>query len=233
MHSTEKSVTISKGYVFYKNLLLLYPELYRKEFAEEMLLMFEDIYQETFVKQGKIDITFWLSLSFDITKNAVEQHIHLCKKQGMKKYLTKTLHINRYNIIGALLLLPFLSVFAIDIIARIAQGDVTHYNRPVYLYLSHTIFYWTPILFIWVILFPALAVLLNFVPLIQKGIKKNRLFFQLSFIKQNAVSFAILAVGMGFLAIVKLHDFAPCFVHGLVKIGITQIPRIFSVCSTI
>src|SRR6185437_14594929 len=115
MYSIEKTVPVSKGYIFYKNLLLLYPQQYRKKFGHEMLTLFEDIYHETLVKSGKIGFTFWLSINFDIAKSAFEQHRQLLKKQGMKKYSQQTLHINKYNIIGGLLLLPFFSMFVIEV----------------------------------------------------------------------------------------------------------------------
>ncbi len=233
MHDTEKSVAVTKGYVLYKSLLILYPESYRKKFEQEMLTIFEDISQEQLRKSGKTGISFWLSLSFDIARSAAEQHMQLLKKQGMKKYIHQTLLINRYNIIGALLLLPFLTVFAIDVLARILQGDLVHYNRPVYNYLSHTPFYWTPNLFIWVILFPALAVFTNLIPLIKNSIKKRKTIFQFVFLRENAVTLLILAVGLGFLAIIKLHDFAPCMIHGLLRVGIGQLPKIISVCKNV
>ncbi|SRR5258708_22323 len=182
MDKIEKSLVITKGYVFYKSLLLLYPDIYRKKFGQEMLILFADIYKETIAKKGKVGFVFWFAVFLDTTKSALEQHLQLVKKQGVKKYLQNTLRINRYNIIGALLLLPFLSVFVIDLVARISQGDLVHYNRPVYNLLSHTLFYWTPILFIWVILFPTLAILVNLIPLIQNIVKKhqtvNRVFFE-------------------------------------------------------
>lgn len=223
-------MTVTREYVFFKTLLLLYPASYLRKFGKEMLITFEDMYQEKMLRDGEIGFTFWFSIFLDIIKSTFEQHRVALKKQGMKKYVNKTLHINRYNVIGTLLLLPFLSVLSIDLLARFAQDDITHYNRPLYLYLSHTVFYWTPILVIWVILFPTLAVLLNLIPLIQNIIKKHGSLFKLSFIKHNALTLTILAIGLGFLAIIKLHDFAPCIFHGLLRFGVGKLPYIFSYC---
>lgn len=228
MLNSEKLVVISKAQRVFQNLLLLYPDTYRKKFGQEMLIAFEDLYTERLINERKSGIFFWLVISLDIVKSAFEQHRELIIKKGMKKYIRQTLHINIYNIIGGLLLLPFLSVFFIDLIARIAQGDLTHYNRPVYALLSHSLLYWFPVLFTWVILFPALAIIINLIPLIKNILKKYGSF--LLFIKQNVITLAIFAVGLAFLAIIKLHDFAPCFLHGLLKVGINQLPQIFSVC---
>lgn len=230
MHNTERLLSISKEQKVFHTLLLLYPEQYRKRFADEMLLTFEDLYQEKVAQEGQAGILFWLRISFDIFISALEQHRKQMQKLGMKKYLGKTLHINKYNIIGLVLLLPFFSVFLISLFARIAQGDLTHYNRPVYSLLSHSLLYWFPVLFTWVILFPALAIIVNLVPLIKNIIKKHGSLFEFSFIRQNAITLLILAVGIGFLAIIKFHDFAPCFIHGILQVGVGQLPKIISVC---
>jgi hypothetical protein len=230
MHNTEKSVVVSTSYIFFKNLLLLYPNRYRKKFGQEMLFTFDDLYQEKLHRDGKIGILFWVVIFFDITKTAFEEHGIEMKKKGMKRYVQKTLNINKYNIIGALLLLPFFSVFFIDLAARIAQGDMIHYNRRIYAFLSHTIFYQTPVLFIWVILFPILAAILNLIPVLQNNKNKQESPFHFSFVKQNLISLSLIAIGLGFLAIIKLHDFAPCIVHGLIHIGVGRLPYIISFC---
>lgn len=220
--------TFAKRYITF--FLQLYPIPYRKKFGQEIYYVFQDVYNEELAKHGKVTGGFWILQAFDFIKSAGEQHVSLINKIGMKKYLNKSLHINRYNVIGFILLLPFLSVFLIDVISRIAQGDLTHYNRPVYTMLSHTLFYWTPILFIWVIVSPTLAVLINLIPLIQNLKKKHAEIKLFTFIRQNIVTLLIVAIGLGFIAIIKLHDFAPCVFHGTLKIGIGQLPHIISVC---
>jgi len=230
MYSTEKLVLPSKAQRIFQNLLLLYPEQYRKRFEDEMLLTFEDLYQEKVALDGQAGVLFWLRISFDIFATALEQQGKQMQKLGMKKYMGKTFHINKYNIIGFVLLLPFFSVFLISILARIAQGDLTHYNRPLNAFLSHSLLYWFPVLFTWVILFPALAVLLNIIPLLKALNKNHGFLFAFFFIKQNAFTLLILAVGLGFLAIIIFHDFAPCFVHGILRFGPGKLPSIVSYC---
>jgi len=230
MHNTEKSVAVPITYIFFKSLLLLYPDTYRRKFEEEMVMTFEDMYQEKMLKDGETGIPFWFHIYMDIVANAFEQHWQLLRKQGLKKYTEQTLHINRYNIIGGLLLLPFFSVFLVDIIARIAQGDVTHYNRPVYSLLSHSLLYWFPVLFTWVILFPVLAVLINLFPLIKNILKKHGSVLRFDFIRQNIISLTLLTIGLGFLAIILLHDLGPCVVHGLLRFGFGKLPYILSFC---
>lgn len=210
-------------------MMLLYPSEYRVRFGHEMFLVFQDMYFSEIEKTGKVGILFWLSQIADMTTSVIEQHKLLIIKKGMKKYLQQTLPYTIYNIIGGILLLPFFTLFAIDFAARIAQGNMTHYNRPVYAFLSHTPLYWSPVLFSIAILFPAIAVLLNVIPLAQQLIKKHISLFSFTFLKQNIVSLVLLIIALGFLANIKLHDFVPCFVHGITRIGL-NIPQIYSVC---
>lgn len=210
--------------------LSLYPEDYRQHYGQEMYVLFADIYQEELARHGKVGITFLLMQVIDALQSIVEQHIQMMEKIGMKNYLQKTFHINKYNVIGGILLLPLVMVFSIDVVSRVVQRDLVHYNRPVYSLLSHTPFYWYPVLFTWAILFPMLAVLINLVPLFQSFGKNKTTIFSKVFVKKNLGSIIVLAIGLGFLALLKLHDFAPCTIHGLLRFGIGQLPHILSVC---
>ncbi len=148
----------------------------------------------------------------------------------MKKYLQQTLHFNIYNIVGGILLLPFLLLFTIDLISRIVQADLTHYNRPVYAFLSHTFIYYTPVLFSIAILFPTLAVLLNLIPVVQTIIKNRKTIKKFAFVRLNLLSIVLLIIGLGFLAIIKLHDFVPCMLHGLLRLTFDKFPQLVSFC---
>jgi hypothetical protein len=209
-------------------LLLLYPTQYRKEYGREIELVFYDLYQEEIAKKGNAGFRFWFSQVGDILQSVIEQHKELVLKVGMKRYLQQTLHVNKYNVIGFLFLLPFLLMFTTDLISRIAQGDLTHYNRPVYHYLSQTPLYWTPVLFSIVVLFPLIAVTVNVIPLLQQ--KKKRM-FSLVYLRKNIITFIIILAGLGCIAIIKLHDFMPCMIHGLLKeAGLINFSKVFAVC---
>ncbi|MCL5797311.1 MAG: hypothetical protein M1366_00730 [Patescibacteria group bacterium] len=218
-------------YTFYSMLLLFYPPDYRRKFGQEMFLTFQDMYREEMMEKGKASTGFWLEVIGDAFSSAVGQHLQMIQKQGVRKYSRETLNLNKYNIIGGILLLPAFGIFALDIVSRVLQGDIVHYNRALYAFLSHTPLYRTPILFSWVILFPLLAVLINLVPVINYFRRKHTVKISVLFIERNLISIAILGVGLFFLAIVKLHDFAPCMLHGLLKVGGSQMLKIISVCS--
>lgn len=211
-------------------LISFYPIRYQKQFGTEMQLLFLDVYSEELIKKGRVGAIFWLSQIADLTKSIIIQHFFMLQKNGLKKYLRQEGHINKYNFWGGLLLLPILSIFIIDTISRITQGDLTHYNRPVYAFLSHTFLYSYPVLFTWVILFPLLAILINLIPIILNSQKKHASLVDLSFLAKNIISVILICIGLGFLIIIKFHDFAPCTIHGILNVGIGQLPHIISVC---
>ena len=148
----------------------------------------------------------------------------------MQKSKRSRFSLSAPNIIGLILLLPICTVFCIDLIARIVQGDLTRYNRPVYALLSHSPLYYFPVLFTWVILFPLLAVLINVTALIKNMNKQKTSFFSLAFLTRNIGAIIIFVISLGFLAILKLHDFAPCFIRGLQIVGIGHLSKILEVC---
>lgn len=230
MYETNQLSLPTSAEIFFNFLLQFYPQSYRKRFGQEMLFVFKDTYQEELKKRGKVGIGFWLVQVGDITKSVLEQHIDEIGKKGMKKYLQQTLHINTYNIISLVFLLPVILMTGIEIISRIVQGDLTHYNRPVYAFFSHTFLYWTPVLFTWVILFPLIAAILSLIPLIKSLAKKNTPLFSWVFIQKNILGIAILLFGLGFIALIRLHDFAPCVIHGLTHVGFGQFSHIIAVC---
>lgn len=229
-NSNEITVAKPRADGLYRTLLFLYPESYRKRFGQEMLFLFYDLYKEELAKRGNIGVGFWVSICLDSLQSAMIEHLLLMKKQGIKTYLQQTWHINRYNVIGGILLMPFFLMFIIDLVSRIMQGDLTHYNRPVYALLSHTPLYWTPVLFTIMIIFPLLAILSNVVPILMNISKKHAGILSWSFVRRNSISLLLVSIALGFIAIVRLHDFAPCMMHGILKVGVGRLPEIIAVC---
>ncbi len=223
-----KSISIPGNVEGLFNLLLfLYPAEYRQRFGREMRLVFSDMYIDELTKNGRPSLGFWLFQVMDMTTSIIGQHLDLLKKIGVKKYLRQELQVNKYNIVGGFLLLPIITMSVIDLFSRIAQGDLLHYNRASYVFLSHTFLYRTPVLFAWVILFPLLSSVINIIPLII-NLRKNA--SKLLFIKKNIISIFILSIGFFFVLLIRLHDFAPCVIHGIINIGVNQMPRIINFC---
>ena len=185
-----------------------------------MLLIINDLKRDELREKGRIKFSFWAFQYSDVSKSLFSEHIDFLNKSGFRKYFK----LNNFNIIGGVLMLPAFTVFMIDILGRIAQGDLTHYNRGIYNFLSHTPLYWTPVLFTWIIAFPAIAIILNIISVLKN--RNNRVF-----VRKNYASFLILFFGLFLLFLVKFHDFAPCFVHGLFLKGFGNLNLIIGVCS--
>lgn len=212
--------------------LFLYPKQYRNKFGQEIRLLVTELYQEERNKKGTVGLGFWFSQAGDVTKSVIEQHIDEIGKKGMMKYVQNTLHINKFNVIGGILLLPAITVFFIDVFSRIVQGDLAHYNHPVYSFMSHTPLYWQPVLVTWVIVFPLLAVGINLIPLLKNLITKHHNKIKSwNFLWQNLITLLLLGFGTFFILLVKFHDFGPCMLHGIARLGFEHFNHIVEVCN--
>ncbi|HEV2339354.1 MAG TPA: hypothetical protein VGT05_01145 [Patescibacteria group bacterium] len=221
----------AKAEQFYKTLLCMYPEIYRKRFGNEMLFVFQDLYQEESVNHGKADILFWFAIVTDTIKSAMLQHIILIQKHGIKNYF----HINIYNIMGAVFLLPFLMLFCIDFFSRLIQGDFTHYNRVTYNYISHTMLYNTynghaPLLWTVLILAPCLAVVINCVPVFASVIQRKIKSTIKTLFLANPLAFVIIAIGAFCLLVVYGHDSIPCVMNRIYNHGFGNVGHMVSFC---
>lgn len=152
------------------------------------------------------------------------------KKQSIRNYF----HINRFNVIGTILLLPFLVLLGIDFLGRLIQGDFMHYNRAFYNVVSHTILYGSyngqvPFLWTILILFPILAVVFNLIPFVISLKQSKKSTFETLFF---ANPLAVIIIGIGFFSLVVVfgHDVIPCFVYGILSHGLGNIGRIISFC---
>lgn len=227
MTKTHNAVTKSKEEILFSIMLSFYPDSYRKRFGREMMYVFQDLCQQEIADNGTLSVGFWFSIMTDSLLSIVTQHLNEMGKKGIKKYFRQTWHVNKYNIIGFIFLLPFLLMFAVDFISRVAQGDLIHYNRPVYHYLSGTPLYWTPVLFTIVVVLPILALVINVVQIFLNKSKKS---FSLGFMRRNLISAVIICVALGCISIVEFHDFLPCMVHGILSGKLTQFSRLLSFC---
>ena len=224
----EHGMVEDKADRFYELLLLLYPEAYRNRFGVEMLYTFQDMRAEERTKHGNPGVGFWSTIVIDTLLSALREHGEALRKEGMKKYLQQTLKLNNYNLVSMILLLPFLIMGCIDLAGRILQGNLGHDNPAIYAALSQTPLYWYPILFTWVILFPILAVIISLIPLAINSKKSS--WRSIDYLKQNPVSVIIITVGILLLAVVILHDFAPCMVNNIMLQGFGHFQSIISLC---
>lgn len=230
MHETIKLSLPTNTERIFNLMLLFYPKSYRKLYGQEMRTLFQDMYHEELGKNGRVGLKFWMHQIQDIFKSVIEQHMDAIRKKGMKKYLSQALNVNKYNVIGAIFLLPIVFMIVIEFISRVIQGDMFHYNRSFYHFISHSPLYWSPVLFTWVIIFPLIAIFINIIPLVKRSSKTKPSFFSFKFLEQNIVSILILFAAFTFLFLLKFHDFIPCMMQGIIRIGFGKIPYILSIC---
>ena len=229
MYDTEETVLPStKPDAFYKILLLVYPEPYRKHFGEQMLFAFEDMYQAELEKHGKIRLGFWFSIFLDTTESVITEHINMIKKQGIKNYL----NINKYNVIGGILLLPFVLILGSDFIGRVVQGDFSHPNMGVVGFLSRSVLYGGYDKLLWAILVfaPLMAAILNLIPVISSLKRKKEKLTISTLLFTSPLSLLIVGMGLLFILIEAGHDAVPCFVNHLISNGLGNIWQTILVC---
>ena len=162
----------------------------------------------------------------DIAKGVIEQHSDVVRKQGMKKYF----HLSNYNIIGLILLLPFLTLLGLDFLGRLAQGDFVHYDRAWYAAITQSVLYREPFVLQIIFIFaPCLSVVLNSIPVL-KSLQRTKKYTARTLFFANPIAFIVMALGLLCLLIVYGHDFAPCMVHGIFHGGLFYFLQLFSVC---
>ncbi|MCL4367114.1 hypothetical protein M1563_03005 [Patescibacteria group bacterium] len=226
----QQSIALGKYQLLYQTLLGLYPRQYQNRFGSEMLEVFTELYQEEIDKHGSAGIYFWFAIWGDLLKSVLTQHWELMQKQGMKKYLKSTFNINIYNVTGGLLILPFMVMLGLDLVSRLIQGDLTHYNRSYYQLLSQTFLMQGPAQLFWVIIFPLAALIINLIPFFKTAYtQQNRLAIK-SLVLTNLLAVAIMSVGLFALLLAFGHDYIPCFFHHLFLDGLDQIAKTALFC---
>jgi hypothetical protein len=217
---------------FYRALLWLYPEAYRNQFGEQLELVFDDLCQEELSRHGRLEAGFWGWVIADTLRGAAVEQGAALTDQGMKRYLQTTLHVNRFNVLGLLLLTPFFVMLGVDGLGRIAQGDLLHPNQAWYAVLARTPLYtFPPALFSVVLLLPALAMLINCIPILSRlrQYRHNTLTLG-QVVSTNLVALAIMGLGLSFVALALWHDVVPCMARGILSGGLSDIRHVIAVC---
>jgi len=187
----------------YDTLLYVYPEDYSSQYGRQMNQTFRDLYREAKAKDGSKGVfSLWLGVLGDLLISAVEEHLYSIKHDGLKKHLVRNLHINRYGVLGALLLVPFLIMFTISALVTLFSPASLPalYASPVHA---------PGIFMVFGIVFPILAILINGFSLLHQ----IKLFSPL-FIRTNLFALGVVALGAGVLLLIFGHDFIPCLIRG-------------------
>jgi hypothetical protein len=227
MHKTH-DVTLSETTAtrWYRLLLAVYPRGYQQRFGQEMLFTFHDLYQEELKKYDRVRIAFCVSLFRDALLSATAEHIVMIHKQGIKQYF----HITRYTIIGALLLVPFLTLLGLDVLGRLIQGDLAHYNKSWYAAITQSALYREPLMLQAIFIFaPLLAVVLNLIPILASLRAAKKPTVRTLFLA-NPLALGVSGLGLLCLFIIYGHDVVPCMVNGLFSHGFQTFFNLIAVC---
>lgn len=209
----------------YRLLLCAYPLKHRREYGEQLDQLFGDLYRDEKARKH-IGLSFWMRMISDTGQSAAVEHVAAIREEGMNTYLQNYLHLNRWNLIGAFLLLPIFTMAVIDTITRLAPAGRNAIMENIY----HSPLYYAPVLRTWVLVFPIIALILNALPLAVSVRKAEKGTSSLSLIRNNIATLIVFGAAACFLVVLKLHDFAPCVLHNLLKQGLSDIPGILGYC---
>lgn len=189
---------LEKRFPIYSRLLYLYPEPYRKQYAEVLLQTTADLIDDTPKRRHP---AIWLHVAVDLPVSAAAEQIQYI---GGAMHETPT-YIRRNSLLAGLLLVPFFTALA----ANIADQLLRHQT----LYQS---WLWrTPLIQLWVLYLPVAALLLavgSYFSYIMSG--KSGAWRRHLFDLRHAWPVAIPAVlALGILFVLALHDTGQCWLH--------------------
>jgi hypothetical protein len=213
----------------YETVIGLYPERFRRRFGREMALVFQDMYRDERTRSGRIGWKFWFGIVYDGMRSLVREHGNELVAAGPKGYLREEWRLKAHNIIAAVCLLPFISLAAIDMLSRVTQGDFGHPNRIVMAALASSPVYHPPVPVIWALVLPVAALIISVVPL-TVGVVTSAKPGSVVFLKIHALEIILGAVSLSCLAVLVLHDFAPCMVRQTINGGLFHLIPTVSYC---
>ncbi len=205
----------------YRMFLRFYPRSFRQSFEDDLILIFHDMYADN----NKHSVNFWFSLLGDIIKTNASSISYFNPQQYMANISSGKIQISVYNMMGGIFLFPFLFALSVDFVSRLIQGNLSHPNNAALSTMNNTFLYNGTILRIWLLVLPALAIIVNVYPLIQRYIHKEKVISM-----KTIFSIIIIFLGLSFIAIVRLHDFAPCVMNGFFLHGNTNLSQLINNC---
>lgn len=188
---------------YYRKLLRLYPAAYYDKYADQMLQTLEDMAEgaETRHDRAAIRLRAALDLPLSITK---QQLLYT----GGVMHHDMPHYIKASSLAGAVLLLPFFLFVVIDSLSNHS--------------LNRSFFWHTPVLFTWIIVLPAIAVILNAAALSRwvygRGTTTGKGFWRrLLDIRHDWPLLAVAIVALGIIGLALFHDSVHCITGNPVR----------------
>lgn len=186
---------LSKRFPRYSKLLRLYPGVYRAQYGEQMLQTLADMLDDAPGKKQKL--TIWARTSLDLALSLGKQQLSYA---GAVMTSETPNYVKRNALAGAMLLVPFVLVLLANATDKVLHNH-TLYNSWLW---SQTV------LTIWVLVLPALALLLSFVTFVVWTKQRNDFWHSLIDIRHNWPMLLVGLAGLFIVALVFGHDSVHC-----------------------
>jgi hypothetical protein len=187
----------------YSALLHLYPKPYRERYEEEILQTTADLLDDTTNSGDRFNI--WSRIALDLPVNMYRQQLRYVG--GVMTNETPN-YLKRNSLVSAILLLPFILALAANGLSKVITGQGLYHS-----------WLWThPVLGIWILYLPELALVLAlatyFTYTVRDNGKVRRPWIQRAIDLKHVWSLAVPAtVAFGILFLVGFHDSAQCWVQ--------------------
>jgi len=184
---------LKQRFPHYSALLHLYPTSYRKEYGEQMLQTLADMLDDPERHRTAV----WMQTILDLPVSITKQQLTYAGATMMT-----TPHYIKHNArIGAWMLAPF---FLLVLFNAISDQ-----------WLRRTLFWHPTFLYVWMILLPAIAILLNVIALLrwiqtQHRDSRKNLWQSLKNVYSYWPTLAIITVGIGVFLLIFWHDSVHC-----------------------
>lgn len=187
--------SLAKRFPRYSRLLRLFPAAYRKRYEEEILQTLADMLDDSESSPTKV----WLRTAADFPISLVHQQINY----GGLAMDQRPTYMKRSSVVGGLLLAPFFVFVIIDSLTGHA--------------LFNSILWSTPVLFSWLVILPALAIILNAAAFlrwasVRRTQNKTSLWRSLFDLRSNWPVLLIAVVGLGIIGLAFGHDSVHCII---------------------
>jgi hypothetical protein len=194
---------LKKRFPIYSTLLRLYPDSYRKAYAEEMLQTTADMLDDCVSLSQRLGI--WMHVAAELPISASKQQLD---------YLGGTMnstapYVKRSGLSASLLLLPAI------VIVTINQLDVLFRREDLY----GTWLWRSPVLRLWIVWLPTLAAVISVMSLLiyvvsyRKSNKVSSAWKRISGVKNYWQLIVPAVLSLGLISIVFFHDSAHCLFH--------------------
>lgn len=185
--------SLNERFPRYRQLLKLYPSSYRRDYETQMLQTLADMLDDPERSRTAV----WIDTILDLPISVIRQQVS-CTATAM---MTTPNYLKHYAVTGAWMVAPFFLLVALNSL----DGQA----------LRHTMLWHTRALFVWLILLPGLAVMLNFAAWacwVRQNRRDNKLsvWRAMADFRRGWPALAVAVIGLSIIAFTYGHDSVHC-----------------------